>query len=294
MIVGLVAGAGIGLGMWMTLRGLWPPRPALVDAMSQLDRPPIASGQSSQQLWRARINKIAMALADLAGGESDALRADLNIMELTALRYAVSRLTLALVGASLPLVVVLIVAGGTGALVVSPLIVVIASLGCAIGGFFIPVIDLRAKAGQRRDDFVHALCAYLDSVALSLAGGAGIEQSLNDAANQGEGWAFVRLRATLANQQHGPPWDRLDRLAALINSKALAEVAGSLALGGESGAKIRAALSAQTMMLRDQQLADALAKAETASEKMGAPVVAMMLGFILLIGFPAIANVMSL
>lgn len=293
MIVGLLAGASFGLGAWMTLRGLWPPRPALVDAISALDRPFVQS-DSSHQMWRSRINKIALALGDFAGGESKALRADLNIMELTALRYGVSRLTLAIFGSALPLVMVLIVASGTGALVVSPLLVVIASIGFAIGGFFIPVIDLRTKAAQRRDDFIHALCAYLDSVGLSLAGGAGIEQALADAANQGEGWAFARLRGALANQQHGPPWDRLDRLANVMDSKALGEVAGSLALGGESGAKIRVALSAQTMMLRDQQLADALSKAETASEKMGGPVVAMMLGFILLIGYPAIANVMSL
>ncbi len=38
MIAALVSGAGAGSGLWLILRGLYPSRPSLTDALAQLRR----------------------------------------------------------------------------------------------------------------------------------------------------------------------------------------------------------------------------------------------------------------
>ncbi|HUA94060.1 MAG TPA: hypothetical protein VMB82_00865, partial [Acidimicrobiales bacterium] len=40
MILALVCGAGVGAGLWLIIRGLYPPRPSLAHALAQLRRLP--------------------------------------------------------------------------------------------------------------------------------------------------------------------------------------------------------------------------------------------------------------
>ena len=40
MIAALVCGAGFGAGLWLTIRGLYPPRPSLAQALAKLRRIP--------------------------------------------------------------------------------------------------------------------------------------------------------------------------------------------------------------------------------------------------------------
>ncbi len=40
MIAALVCGGGVGAGLWLIVRGLFPPRPSLAQALSQLRRLP--------------------------------------------------------------------------------------------------------------------------------------------------------------------------------------------------------------------------------------------------------------
>ena len=53
---------------------------------------------------------------------------------------------------------------------------------------------LRREAAARRQDFRHAVGAFLDLVSMNLAGGRGVPEALTAAASIGDGWAFARIR----------------------------------------------------------------------------------------------------
>ena len=65
------------------------------------------------------------------------------------------------------------------------------------GFFLLPDLDARAQATRRRRDFRRALGAYLDLVALEMAGSAAPAEALPRAARVGSGWPLAVLRDTL-------------------------------------------------------------------------------------------------
>ena len=64
---------------------------------------------------------------------------------------------------------------------------------CRKRTFSLPDLGIHAEAGKRRADFRHALGSFLDLVVISLAGGAGVEGALSEAAAIGHGWSFAQL-----------------------------------------------------------------------------------------------------
>ena len=73
----------------------------------------------------------------------------------------------------------------------------------------------------------------------------------------------------------------------------LSELAASVALAGAEGAKVRASLAAKATSIRSHALADAQADAEAMSERMSLPVVVLFAGFLLFVGYPALAHVLT-
>ena len=67
----------------------------------------------------------------------------------------------------------------------------------AIFFFFAPDLSLRSEAGERRKEFKRSLGSFLDLVVISLAGGAGVESALREAASVGRGWAYAQLHNAL-------------------------------------------------------------------------------------------------
>ena len=84
-------------------------------------------------------------------------------------------------------------------------------LGLAAVFFFLPDLEVRQKADKRRRDFRHAIGAFLDLVAMNLAGGRGVPEALMAASEIGQGWAFWRIRDALANARitGQTPWQAL-------------------------------------------------------------------------------------
>ena len=58
------------------------------------------------------------------------------------------------------------------------------------------------------------------------------------------------------------------------------------------GAKVRTSLRSRAAALRTKQITDAEADAAAATERMSLPIVALMAGFLIFIGFPAVAAVL--
>ena len=90
------------------------------------------------------------------------------------------------------------------------------------------------------------------------------------------------LRAT---GRGDPPREVFDELGGTLGVDELRELAASAHLAGDQGARIRASLAAKADSMRAHQTAVIEAQAEAATEKMLLPVVALVVGMILFIGF---------
>lgn len=163
----------------------------------------------------------------------------------------------------------------------------------ALIGLTAPVAMLRARAKTRRRTFVHAFSAYLDLVNVMLAGGAGIETALVAAADAGDGWAFDALRTGLdrARLSRRSPWSELRTLGMRWGLNEVVEVAGSMNLSGDHGARIRSSLAARADSMRARQVAEIEALAQSATERMGLPMMMLFVGFMVLLGYPALQTV---
>jgi len=223
----------------------------------------------------------------------DRHRTDLALTERVAQDMVVQKLVGGLIGCFLPI--------ACGALITtigaSPTtsLVWLGSVICGLLGFMLPDRILRSTAQRRRKSFLHAFSSFLDLTNVLLAGGAGTETALLAAADAGDGWAFEQLRNALvrARSSHHSPWVELAALGERFNLTQVIEVAGSVQLAGEHGARIRSSLSAKAESLRHRQMSEIEAAANSSTERMGMPMVLLFLAFIVLIGYPAVTLIVG-
>jgi tight adherence protein C len=295
----LLCGAGVGAGLWLVIRGLFPPRPSLAQALAQLRRLPEPAPVLGAEPDGGLAARLGRPLAELLGRSGGGwllpgrVRRDLAVLGRGPERHLAEKVTLALVGLLVvPAVVVLLALGGAHLPIVVPLW---ASLVCMTAGFFVPDLGVHADATRRRRDFCHALSSFLDLVVVALAGGGGVETALADAASVGSGWAFGYLRRALdqARLARQTPWAALGRLGHELGVTELSELAASVALAGTEGAKVRASLAAKAASLRTHALAEAETADQAATERMSLPVVLLFAGFLLFLGYPAVEKVLT-
>jgi Flp pilus assembly protein TadB len=149
---------------------------------------------------------------------------------------------------------------------------------------------LSKKAERARRTFSYALSSYLDLASVLLAGGAGSETALIAAAATGDSWSFKLIRETLETARAGrtPSWHAFAALGRRLGVVDLERLAGSMQLAGEHGAKVRLSLATQAEALRARQIGEIEAEAQAATERMGVPTVLLFVGFIALLGYPAL------
>ncbi|WP_194920143.1 type II secretion system F family protein [Catenulispora rubra] len=295
MTAALICGAGFGLALAALIYGLFPPKPTLAEAMSALstNSAPAPILGADDEGWLARAGApLGVFLAGL-GLPGTRVRKDLMVLERSVPAYLAEKAMLGVLGLSAPLVLAgLLQAAG---MPLGWMLSVWVSLAFAAAAFIAPDYGLRAEAAARREEFTHALSAFLDLVTISLTAGGGIEAALKEASLVGDGWAFVALRKALATAEISrvAPWTTLAQLGAELDVPALGELATSLALAGSEGAKVRASLAAKAGTLRAAGLAKAEGYANAATERMSLPLMVMAMGFLIMIGYPAMAHVMS-
>lgn len=171
--------------------------------------------------------------------------------------------------------------------------VVLPTAGTA-AGYFLPDAQLIRDARRRRKSFKFAFSSFLDLVTVLLAGGSGIESAMLVASESGDGHAFEQIRESLRRSQAARTsvWDELACLGRRFQLDDVVEVAGSLELAGRHGARIRETLVARATTLRNRQLSEIEADAAAATERMGMPMVLLFIGFITLVGYPAVAEML--
>jgi Type II secretion system (T2SS), protein F len=294
------SGALTGFGVFLLLRAaLVVEQPQLADALARLDgrsaTPPIRQGVGAADRWARAAGRAGPWLA--ARFSSAGLRVPAQALALigwTPEGYAARKIGTAVFGAVfVPLLTAVLEILGVRLPVVVP---VVGSLALAAILFVVVDLVVRDQAAEARAQMRRALCSYLDLVSLRRDASEGPTIALERAAALGGGWVFARITdALLAARLAGdPPWDGLRRLAADTGVGELADVADIAAVAAQEGASIAPTLRARAQSLRAQLLAEEESAANTASEKLTAPVALLSIAFLLLFLYPALARLMAI
>jgi Flp pilus assembly protein TadB len=292
----MLLAAGVGVGLWALAVWLFPPRPSLEEVLARLD--PASSTPATtatlptdQDGWAVQAGRPFVGLLRAAGLPTESLRQDLAVLGRSADAHLAEKATAAVAGLLLPSVVGVAFAVGGRPFPWGVPAGVAALFG--VVGFLLPDLTVKAEAKRSRAAFRHALSAYLSLVQVLLAGGAGVESALTDAAGVGHGWPFVALRRALktARETRITPWEALGQLGADLQIVELTELADAVALAGTEGARVRQSLDAKAAALRVRQAQDAEAEANAATERMSIPGVLIAIGFILFVFYPALNQI---
>jgi tight adherence protein C len=300
VIVPLLLGALVGLGAVASWRLLFPSPPPLQAAIDRLQRRnqlvrithADQTDGISEFLGRTVGASLGRIMRNL-GLRVDSLEPDLRLVGRSLDQHLAQKVVLAFFGFALPAVVAAVwTVGGFSVPLTFP-----TGVGLVLGVFFFfaPDISLRSETEERRKAFKQALGSFLDLVVISLAGGTGVESALRDAAGVGRGWAFAQLRNALevTALTGETPWAALARLGDEVGVTELVELSATVSLAGTEGARVRDSLAVKAASLRDHALAEAEAEAQSTTEKMALPVVLLFLGFLILIGYPAVDAVVN-
>ena len=286
----LVAGCAIvtAVGLGLVIRGLVPSRPPLILELERLLGAPGARPRHED--WAGFWGPSLWPSLDLADDRFPGAKRDLIVMDAAAERLVVQSLALAAAGAGLvgAMLVVLAAGGLVAPLGLAGWAVVLG----ALAGLVTPRAVLHSQAEERRAEMRATVAVVCDLAAVAVAAGDGLESALAAALAPGSGWAFERLRRQVAaaGGRREPPWTALDRLGLAVEVAELVELAQTLALGGVQGARVRDALAAQSRSLRERAASDIEAKAGSVTERMSFPLVLLLAGFALVIGYPAVSR----
>lgn len=285
-------GAGIGLGLAVVLATVIPARPQLADAIAaphQDITPPQVRPKSLIQQIGAPIRGLLAGL----GLPRISVRADLRALDRPVDQHLAQQAGLALIG---------LLAGPVYALALASIGVHVPTLvlvgGTAVltaTGYLLPSRMVHGEASKLREQIRYATSTLLDLASIMLAAGSGQEQAFTTAAAAGTGPGHDRLRIALAAARttRTPVWDEIAALGTRTGVPELTELAATSLLAGTEGAKIRDTLATKAASLRARLLAAAEAKAASATERMGLPTVLLMVGFLIFVCYPALAQVMK-
>ncbi|WP_102925658.1 type II secretion system F family protein [Streptomyces noursei] len=297
MIV-MLLGALLGAGATAVVYGLHPPRPALADVLTALNTPvqPVpSSARGTEEIeWATRLGRRAVPLVRSLGFPTKSLRTDLAVCGTDEETHLAGKATCAMAGLVAPWAGVLLLRLGAD-VSAGWWVPLSGSLALAAALFFVPDLGLRKQAQRRRREMQHTLSLVLDLTVIALAGGAGVQQALTQAVAAPQGWAAGALRHALhvAQLTRTSLWTHLGELGRQLGVSDLVELASTLSLAGSEGAKVRGSLGAKTRAMRRRRISEADGAAQAATEQMSVPVVGLFAAFLLLVGYPALAHVLS-
>jgi pilus assembly protein TadC len=295
MTPALLAGAVLGLGMFLLVLALIPGRPSLARQLAAFDAVDLTAARArrlpadgSESRITPRLGTMLARFCAEQGWEFPSLRANLALVGKSFESYLAGKLLLAVLGLLLgPLLLAALALGGVRLPFAVP---VWAGLLLAMLFFFLPDLELKQRVDKRRRDFRHAIGAFLDLVAMNLAGGRGVPEALMSASEIGSGWAMWRIRDALINARiiGQTPWQALGALGEEVRIDELRDLSAALSLVAEDGAKVRESLATRAASLRRRELAELQGQAGERSQSM---LVAQMLlagAFLIFLIYPAV------
>jgi tight adherence protein C len=300
----LLAGAVVGLGVLLLALQLDESRGSGAAQLAALDSARararrtsgLTGGQAGVREESLRMRRsgarLRAAMESRGWDLPPSMQADLAVIGRTVEGHLANSVLTAVAGAFAPLFALLpLIATGTVTVSVPAWL---SLLGVVIAGA-LPTLQLRSKAAERRRDFRHAVSAFLDLVSMNLAGGRGVPEALSSASGISHGWAMVRIRDTLqtARLQGITPWAALGQLGEEVAVEELRDLAATLALVAEDGAKVRESLAARASSMRQRELADAESRAAQRSQSMLVAQLLLCVGFLLFLTYPGVARILS-
>ena len=303
MTTDLLIGAVFGLGLYLLLRYLLPSRRGAAATVAHIDamraysgQGPVAAEEHSGLLapLRARVGARVGEFYLRQGWEQRSLRADLAILERGWEGFLATKTLLAVAGFIFgPLAYAAVMMIGIGRSVIIP---VWLALFFAVLFFFLPDAEIRRDAAEKRRDLRRVVGAYLDLVAMNLAGGRGLPEALMAAAEVSDGWALMRIRRCLTDARITgvSQWAALGRLGDELAIEELQDLSAALALVADDGAKVRDSLSARAETMRHRELSEIEGQAGARSQSMLVAQMLLCAGFMLFLMFPAVMRVIQM
>jgi Flp pilus assembly protein TadB len=295
----VLLGAALGLGVYLLIRALVPSRRsatatvAQIDALRELGPYSVDRGDAKTSVKEAIGRRTAEFYAR-QGWQQRSIRADLAILDRGWESFLTTKVGLAAYGFVLiPLVDGLLWLIGVH---LNFLVPIWLTLLAAAGFFILPDIEVKQKAKERREDFRRVVSAYLDLVAMNLAGGRGLPEALMSAAEISDGWAVRRIRNALTDARLSgqTQWAALGGLGHAVGIEELVDLGNALALTADDGAKIRTSLASRAETMRRRELSEIEGKAGQQSQSMLVAQILLCTGFLVFLIYPAITQIAAI
>ncbi|WP_046726462.1 type II secretion system F family protein [Streptomyces humi] len=297
----IVVGVTLGLGVYALIRALMPSKRSAVAQVARIDAmrargAAYESARGTQDTGRfgslrAEVGDRVAEFYRQQGWEQRSLRADLAVLDRGWEKFLATKVLLAAAGLVFgPFLFAVVYTMGFGR---SPVIPVWLSLVCAALFFFLPDLEVRRDAAEKRRDLRRVIGAYLDLVSMSLAGGRGLPEALMAAAEVSDGWANQRIRNALADARITgvSQWQALGALGEELGVEELKDLSASLALVADDGAKVRESLASRAETMRHRELAEIEGSAGEKSQSMLVAQLLLCAGFLVFLIFPAAMRV---
>ncbi|MFB6843880.1 type II secretion system F family protein [Streptomyces sp. NPDC056373] len=297
----LVVGAVIGLGIYALVRALMPGKRSAISQVARIDAMRArGSAYESARVEREK-GRLGALRAEVGlrvsefylqqGWEQRSLRADLAVLDRSWEKFLATKVLLGVAGLFFgPFLFAIVYTLGFGR---SPIIPVWLSLLFGVVFFFLPDLEVRRDAAEKRRDLRRVIGAYLDLVSMSLAGGRGLPEALMAAAEVSDGWANQRIRNALSDARITgvSQWQALGALGEEIGVEELKDLSASLALVADDGAKVRESLASRAETMRHRELAEIEGSAGEKSQSMLVAQLLLCAGFLVFLIFPAAMRV---
>ncbi|MGI5206232.1 type II secretion system F family protein [Spirillospora sp. CA-108201] len=294
-LLAVFAGCLAAAGVIVLVREFRPAPPRLDAVLARVQPVPFppasvdtGGSTTADQVGQWLVERVARPAGMLA-----APRADLALLDRPVERFMIDKLALFLTGLAAPsMLTCLINAAGGGLPWAVPLL---AGIVLAAALSLVPDWNVRSQARQRRRDFRYAFTSYLQLVVLERQAGAALNAALENPAKIADGWPFQRIDQTLTRARHGQqqPWRALAQLGADIDVRDLTDLAHTAEIAGGEGAKMHDVLIAKITSMRHEASAAARAEANARTTAMWVPTSLLMLGFVILIGFPFFSKLLA-
>ena len=295
----VLLGAAVGLGVYLLIRALVPSRRSAAVTVAQIDAlrdlgPYSVDHAAGRGSVKETVGRRMAEFYARQGWQLRSLRADLAILDRGWESFLTTKIGLAAYGFVLvPVVYGILWAVGWHLNFLVPLWL---TLIAAAGFFVLPDLEVRQKAKERREDFRRVVSAYLDLVAMNLAGGRGLPEALMSAAEISDGWAVRRIRNALSDARLSgqTQWVALGGLGLAIGVEELIDLGNALALTADDGAKIRTSLASRAETMRRRELSEIEGKAGQSSQSMLVAQILLCTGFLVFLIYPAITQIAAI
>jgi len=298
----ILIGAVLGLGVYVLVRALMPSKRSAVAQVARIDAMRARGtayesahhGQRDSGRFGGLLAQVGSRVAELylqQGWEQRSLRADLAVLDRSWEGFLATKVLLAAAGVFFgPFLFAVVWTLGVGR---SPIIPVWLALLFAVVFFFLPDLEVRRDAVDKRRDLRRVIGAYLDLVSMSLAGGRGLPEALMAAAEISDGWATRRIRNALADARITgvSQWQALGALGEELGVEELKDLSASLALVADDGAKVRESLASRAETMRHRELSEIEGSAGEKSQSMLVAQLLLCAGFLVFLIFPAAMRV---